>query len=217
MVKLLLLGKDPKTSELISIDQTDKGRFCNLVCPICAAPLVAKQGELNRWHFAHLPSTKCYGSVETYLHLHAKAILLRARKIVLPDGKHFYYDNVRLEAVIDSCRVDALLTKTRTGERVAVEIVVTNPLPQRKIDILNGFGYRVLEIDLSILDTIIDPLELVQIVLNQPENRILHSLPATPVESARYVPKIDWRFIVLGFAIIVGVTLLLLRPKRQFR
>ncbi|ECN1504218.1 hypothetical protein YT21_24285 [Salmonella enterica subsp. enterica serovar Newport] len=30
-----------------------KGRLCGCVCPSCHLPLIARQGKVNRWHFAH--------------------------------------------------------------------------------------------------------------------------------------------------------------------
>lgn len=35
------------------IGEVERGAACGCVCPVCESPLVAKQGSINEWHFAH--------------------------------------------------------------------------------------------------------------------------------------------------------------------
>lgn len=35
------------------VDEVDRGAACGCFCPVCASPLIAKQGTLKEWHFAH--------------------------------------------------------------------------------------------------------------------------------------------------------------------
>lgn len=37
------------------VGEVENGAACACVCPTCGAPVLAKQGELNSWHFAHQP------------------------------------------------------------------------------------------------------------------------------------------------------------------
>jgi hypothetical protein len=39
---------------LIHIHEAKNGRQCECVCPQCSQPLIAKQGEINQNHFAHV-------------------------------------------------------------------------------------------------------------------------------------------------------------------
>jgi len=39
--------------ELVDVHDVLRGKACACVCPGCLAPVVAKQGEVNVWHFAH--------------------------------------------------------------------------------------------------------------------------------------------------------------------
>lgn len=41
------------TGELVDVGSVDRGRVCNCICPSCKTPLIARQGELKEWHFAH--------------------------------------------------------------------------------------------------------------------------------------------------------------------
>jgi len=40
-------------NSIVGIDQVAKGQQCNCICLSCRAPLIAKKGESNEWHFAH--------------------------------------------------------------------------------------------------------------------------------------------------------------------
>ncbi len=35
------------------VDEVERGAACGCVCPVCRSPLVAKQGDVRDWHFAH--------------------------------------------------------------------------------------------------------------------------------------------------------------------
>ena len=56
MGALLSWGKDVSTGKLIHISEAANGLACNCVCPDpnCEGLLIARQGENNDWHFAHL-------------------------------------------------------------------------------------------------------------------------------------------------------------------
>lgn len=72
-----------KNGRMVSPDQVESGRACNCACPGCGAPLIAKKGEQNVWHFAH-DGLACATGAETALHLMAKQILADERSIKLP-------------------------------------------------------------------------------------------------------------------------------------
>jgi len=37
----------------VDVSNVPRGAACNCICPSCKAPLIAKQGKLKEWHFAH--------------------------------------------------------------------------------------------------------------------------------------------------------------------
>lgn len=37
------------------VGEVDRGAACGCYCPVCSSPLVAKQGHVKDWHFAHEP------------------------------------------------------------------------------------------------------------------------------------------------------------------
>jgi hypothetical protein len=53
MEKLIPFATLISTGKYVSPEEVLNGEKCGCVCPACAAPMVAKQGSVNVWHFAH--------------------------------------------------------------------------------------------------------------------------------------------------------------------
>lgn len=49
----LFWGKNIDTGEMNHISEVENGLKSNCVCPYCKARLIANQGEIQTWHFAH--------------------------------------------------------------------------------------------------------------------------------------------------------------------
>jgi len=198
--------------------QVPPGRRCGCVCPACQAPLVAKaaDSEERRPHFAHLAASDCRAGYETALHKKAKELLEEHRALLLPlwdgdqdmpnppllddlDGhcwpgervefpaRRVSLTNVRLEVPQGDYIPDAMATDAQ-GE-LLVEIRVSHavdPLKRRRIQ---AEGKRLMEIDLSKLDSGVlqDEEQLVQAVLFDASNRVWLSCPeATEAWRASY-------------------------------
>ena len=69
-------------SKLLGVNLADLA--CRCLCPACGARLVAKQGDRTAHHFAHEGESDCAGGVETALHLAAKEVLVKERRMTLP-------------------------------------------------------------------------------------------------------------------------------------
>lgn len=41
------------SGELVEVGQVKSGRSCGCVCPSCGQSVIARQGDINQWHFAH--------------------------------------------------------------------------------------------------------------------------------------------------------------------
>ncbi|RNI32239.1 hypothetical protein EFA69_02620 [Rufibacter immobilis] len=89
MNRLLTYGVN--RGELKHISEVANGRACNCVCSNCSEELVAKNNIANikAHHFAHLSGAECAGAYETALHLLAKAVLAKTKRLFIPD---FHYD-----------------------------------------------------------------------------------------------------------------------------
>lgn len=82
--------RDGKVININELNQNERGLKCRCVCSVCGEPLSAKLGDIREWHFAH--KSQCEGSFETALHIFAKEVLEKNKKIFLPDINIFYTD-----------------------------------------------------------------------------------------------------------------------------
>lgn len=74
-----------KEGKLVHIDDVPNGDECGCFCPHCKSPLCAKNGgKIKTHHFAHLSGTDCGHGIESALHLMAKEVLYKHKKIMLP-------------------------------------------------------------------------------------------------------------------------------------
>ncbi|WP_396329347.1 hypothetical protein [Burkholderia anthina] len=84
----ITIAIDNRTGRPITVYALDRatrnGKACDCTCVVCGQPLSAGQGTTNRWYFSHVNKADCPASSESTLHLAAKAVLQRNRKLGLP-------------------------------------------------------------------------------------------------------------------------------------
>ena len=154
--------------ELVSVREVARGKACACCCPGCGEVLIARQGEVRAWHFAHESGAECGGAAESALHLAAKHIILREAIVMtpameisahrtLPDGRRgsgmaclpaALHDlhGVQLEASVGAVRPD-VYAYTDDGQLI-VEIAVTHPVDLEKSALLEQTGIAAMEIKL---------------------------------------------------------------------
>lgn len=83
----MAFGKNAE-EQLVHIKDAKNGLACECCCIECNAPLVAKQGAVVEWHFAHAAKTSCQGyNPETLLHWRAKYLIA---EMIERDGLHAF-------------------------------------------------------------------------------------------------------------------------------
>lgn len=70
-----LLIAQHASGRMIDIADAQNGLNCNCTCLCCGDRLVAKQGKIKDWHFAHESGAVCAGGLESALHKAAKQII----------------------------------------------------------------------------------------------------------------------------------------------
>lgn len=77
----------------VDICDVERGLACECICPSCKAPLNAKKGEINEWHFAHSSKdghkrevTDCEFSFFVSVRMMSRKILSMTSYIELPEG-----------------------------------------------------------------------------------------------------------------------------------
>jgi hypothetical protein len=145
-------GED-RSGRQIWIADAANGSACNLVCPHCREPLIAKQGRMIDWHFAHSSGTECARALETALHKMAKQIFAETRALTLPRLDYLYgerfiaFDSVSLEHQDGDMRYDALATSD--GRRLAVEFCVHHGVDDVKAEKLKARDISCVEVHLD--------------------------------------------------------------------
>ena len=153
--------------------EVPSGLACACVCIDCGTPLVAKKGEINRWHFAHYLVETRPSCAESAIHAAAKQILLDQNWLDLPlkritvsgdtmSGKVLEetkvlsaerivrFDRSGAEVWLDGIRPD--IVGYRGERQLLVEMYFRHQVDQDKRDKLSRIKLPAIEIDLSDLD-----------------------------------------------------------------
>jgi len=158
--------------EIVSVRDVERGKACNCACPECGEVLIARQGNVRAWHFAHESGSDCENSAESALHLAAKTIVADSSSILIPkltiQGEYIFNSKVEKinndlpQKVIDIQNAQLELPwKTKEGtirpdvvissgdETIFVEIAVTHFVDHDKTRKLKSLGISTIEINLD--------------------------------------------------------------------
>lgn len=138
---------------LVHVAEVPRGLRCECICLDCGKRMIARQGPVRTWHFAHYESTSCVGM--TWLHRSAQEVLRRERRIISPNPDFVMgevtstFASVKLEVAIGRRTVDCLCVREDGSELIA-EIRVTHEVEEDKIaDLISEDSSRdIIEIDL---------------------------------------------------------------------
>lgn len=109
----IVVAMDAATGAMKDIDEVPRGLACGCVCPACGQPLIARHGDVLKWHFAHKGET-CSWAVEA-------TISRVAMGIVESEGR-FRFPAVRYRSMV-------------TGETVEEVAPVTLPVSCSSADV----------------------------------------------------------------------------------
>lgn len=175
-----------KNNQIVSIDDVESGLKCDCLCPACGNKLIAKKGNRVMHHFAHYSETNCEYGYETSLHLAAKDILSKAKKMMLPpvrmppqyshredsllqEAKEITIENVFLEKRFQGFIPDIVVCSG--GKQLFVEIFVTHKIDEAKKKKLEDANISTIEIDLSKKDKLISAAELTELLLGDVQEK----------------------------------------------
>ncbi|HCH2231323.1 TPA: hypothetical protein NKS39_000075 [Vibrio parahaemolyticus] len=206
------LSKDGKYKHIRSVDN---GLKCDCICPDCQQPLIANQGSVKSWHFAHASNSSCMG--ESVIHRLAKQVILdaaRSRKALLissdggnlyesdKDGvvhskswyapeRQYHIQQAKEEVKLGSQIVDVLCHDS-SGNALAVEIFYTHKKSDVDIEKFAKNSVEAIEIDVSKVSWDATYEQIEQAVLHNARRRVLHS-PQADQARADLVREIEER------------------------
>lgn len=154
---------------VVHVDEVPRGADCGCRCPACDGPLIARQGEVRGWHFAHRELAECVGAVETSLHRAAKQLLhdepglmvpalLVSEEWAAPDGSRHPgsalieacwvdFDQVLLEPRLGRIRPDAMALQG--SQTWLIEVRVHHAVDAAKAAQIAAVGWPAVEIALD--------------------------------------------------------------------
>jgi hypothetical protein len=204
-----------KEGNLVHISSVEKGLKCGCVCPACNHPLIARKGEKTIHHFAHHNGSECAKGIQTALHLSAKDILEKHKRIQLPkvevdfdsykdswvisEEMKVEFDEVKLEKRLDSVIPDVLVYVK--GRPLLIEITVTHKTDSSKVDKIKRMGFSCLEIDLSNIKRELSIEDLEEIVIDKVEHkRWLHNEKSSLIKKKAISLTEKKKIVQRGFA-----------------
>lgn len=150
---------------IVSINEVANGRSCECACFECGEPVVAKQGHVRDWHFAHdAGMPPCEVNPESLLHRFVKQVIVEERSLKvppLPPRLAARFDRItRLinqgwlnfqatfeEVWLDGRRPD--IVGVVGEDKVLIEVAYTHSCDDDKIRFLDAKGWLTLEIDVG--------------------------------------------------------------------
>ena len=168
--------RDGSIISINDITDEERGLKCNCVCSACGDRLEAKiKAERRKRHFAHYSRQDCEYGYESSLHLAAKDLLSKASKMVIPPvyvrfpgsykkaelvskAKEIQIERVELEKRVGSIIPDIVVYSG--GKCLFVEIFVTHPIDNEKLEKIRNENISTIEVDLSRLNQAVSVEEL---------------------------------------------------------
>lgn len=166
---LLQLFAIDKQNQMRSVDEVARGLSCECSCPSCGEKVIARQGKIREWHFAHASVAECSSGAETALHLAAKQLILKHQGISIPtrvvsesvrlrDGRSGTGEATRPEMWLDFNSVEAEMSFRNIRPDIVaslddtyffIEIAVTHFVDEAKRQLFDELNVPTIEIDLA--------------------------------------------------------------------
>lgn len=77
-------GWHAQSQHMVRPDQVARGQACECTCIACETRLIARQGVIRAWHFAHGNETDCEHAAEAAIHRMAKQLVVDRGEVFLP-------------------------------------------------------------------------------------------------------------------------------------
>lgn len=167
---------------IVHISEVASGLDCDCICDKCHVPLNAKKGQIRTHHFAHQLSN-CDGNHESLMHQRAKELIAENKCLSVPTVNRSQIVNFQaanIEVAIDKFRVDVVCAIN--NRYCHIEVAVTHPCNQEKIDFFRTNNLPLLEIYLDNGAEFNELKDFMEYVLHNSKRRWLVN---TKIESAR--------------------------------
>ena len=151
------------------ISDVSNGLACDCICPHCKQMLVAKNNPNNKKesHFAHYSAIECEGAIETALHLLFKEVLLKNKRMFLPNyhydympanewtlfskGVEIVFDEIILEKSVDIDGIQIIpdVVGIKKNRQIFIEFAHTHFVDEEKKKKIKKSDFSCIEINLK--------------------------------------------------------------------
>lgn len=183
---LRLENGEEKLLHISEIQPSESGLKCRCVCPKCGARLQAKLPKTKKDftpRFAHHHAETCDYATETAIHLKAKEIIEKEKRLIIPSveasyknlskelspSKEIHFDRVILERKVDDIIPDIMVYKN--NRPLMIEIKITHGIDKIKYKKIKKIGISTLEIELTNMKNNFDPESLRKALINITDNK----------------------------------------------
>lgn len=150
MTKHYILQAVNAEGKSVYVDDVPNGKKCGCFCAECHGALIAKQGNVKAYHFAHANGNDSIKCSQTALHLLAKEIIADEKRIpAFVDGNIAFVavDSVEQEKNLGDIKPD--LYAEYNGKPIAIEIFVSHAVDDEKFAKIQNRRLTTFEINLS--------------------------------------------------------------------
>lgn len=135
---LIPFGLNTESNTIVDVHDVQKGKACGCICPSCHTTLIAKQGDINEWHFAHLSNKESIDTVENICeYSFYTSVRLMALQLI---GQQFCIKLPAYKSVVkkqyNEIYISEDFTITKTQSITLDDIKVNQTVLDNKVDII---------------------------------------------------------------------------------
>lgn len=181
-----------KGEKSVHISEVERGLACGCICGECKDRLIAKKGIVKAHHFAHEANHSCQSKGESAIHLRAKEVIEKERRILLPAVEIEFasyvleplivrpeailsLSNIQLESPEGDFRPD--ISACAKGHKLFIEPAYSHFIDEDKKAKIKKRGVSTVEIDLRGLDSA-SPQEIERAVIQDAPRKWIYSKAA---------------------------------------
>ncbi|MGB1040588.1 MAG: competence protein CoiA family protein [Flavobacteriales bacterium] len=156
-----------KNTKLVHISEVESGKKCGCICTKCGTSLIANKGKVKQYYFSHQSNEECKGAVESNIHKLAKNVLLKYKKLLVPEfsvkennisistkKQLIEFDEIQLEKriKIDKSYIQPDAVGIIQGKELYIEFVYSNAVSENKVKLIQKLNKPCLEVYIEFIE-----------------------------------------------------------------
>lgn len=138
-LSLIPFGLRENDGEFVDVADAPRGKQCGCICPSCKTPLIARQGNVKEWHFAHASRSvysrtekECQFSFYVSVRMMARQVIREKLELILPR----YEDVVSGYHESSSSKISIPFVVTKQRKIILTEVEIEKTFTGVSVDIV---------------------------------------------------------------------------------